>query len=270
MNDLMREIALIEEENAALTRRVAAVRKSPEVLEVDLSDQPDNELGPSVDINILKEKCKQMNGQLHALKETALSTLPDNQDLQYITLKDDILKRNAQYRACAAFLNVQREEINEDIEKEEKTNEELKAVYAAAAMKLKETVHEKHNKSEVIRRLESKCSKLDRANSKGWKELSAFLDEHYPLPDQDAFNKVKKKIPVNECDDTQLLRLESLKPLKDIVDELIKACVDTPNSPYIVMDHKYWPPYVDLLLQVDIALSHPDDCMRIKLMPFHL
>ena len=270
MNNLIQEIAEIEAENAALAMKVAAIRKSPLVVEEEFSEEQNDDLEPTIDINVLREKCKQLQIELYLLKGTGSSSLSENEEQKFLALKDDILERISQNRQCSDFLNVQKKDINEDIEREEKTNEELKAVYAAAEMKLKETAHEKHNKSEVIKRLELKCSKLDKANSKVWEEMSEFLDEHYPLPDNDAFNKVKRKVPVNGCDDTRLLKLESLKPLKDIVEELMKACVDTPNTPYIVMDHKYWPPYVDLLLQVDIALRHPDDWTRVKLMPFHL
>ncbi|XP_045170888.2 centromere protein K-like [Mercenaria mercenaria] len=269
LKDILDEIARVEAEVAELNEKLAAIRNFPRLTQ-DISGAGDEDVQLQVDTNILREKCKQMKAQIDNPKEAELMSLPDNEELQFHALKEDLVRKAAQYQECFAFLNVQRKELVEDMEREEKTNEELKAVVKAAEMKLEETIHEKHTKSEVVRRLETKCSKLDKANSKAWKEMSAFLDEHYPLPDQDAFTKVKKKVHVGGVEDVNLIRLENLKPLKAIVKELMTACVDTPNDPYIVTDHQYWPPYVDLLLQVDIALRHPDDWKRVKLMPFHL
>lgn len=268
--DLHSENLRLEEEIEELTQRLSAIRNSPRHIQVDISSVNDEDSQPETDVRILKEKCKLMQAQIANLTEDSLITLPENEDVQFLILKDDMLKRTAQYRECCSFLSVQRKEIMEDIQREEKTNGELKAVISAAEMKLQETINEKHSKSEVFKRLESKCTALDKCNSKVWKDMSSFLDEYYPLPDQDAFTKVKKKLSVGGNEDMQLMILQDLKPLKDIVKELMTACIDTPNEPYIVIDHRYWPPYVDLLLQVDIALRHPDDSRQIKLMPFHL
>lgn len=51
---------------------------------------------------------------------------------------------------------------------------------------------------------------------------------------------------------------------------LIEATLKTPNNPYIATDKGFWPPYVDLLINYDIAVAHPDDSTKIKLAPFHL
>ena len=50
----------------------------------------------------------------------------------------------------------------------------------------------------------------------------------------------------------------------------MNANADSPNDPYVVVDHRYWPPYIELLLECDIVVRHPADTRRIKLLPFHL
>lgn len=46
--------------------------------------------------------------------------------------------------------------------------------------------------------------------------------------------------------------------------------VEAPNDPYIVIDDRYWPPYLQLLVRVGIAQRHPEDDNRVKITPFHL
>ena len=47
-------------------------------------------------------------------------------------------------------------------------------------------------------------------------------------------------------------------------------CVESPNDPYLVLDERHWPAYIELLLRCNIVLQHPDDDRRIKLVPFYL
>lgn len=76
----------------------------------------------------------------------------------------------------------------------------------------------------------------------------------------------KKKL--RSADKTMTVR--NMLSLKDIISELMNKCFDEPNQPYIILDKRYWPPYVELLLRCQIAVRHPDDPRRIKLIPFHL
>ncbi len=44
----------------------------------------------------------------------------------------------------------------------------------------------------------------------------------------------------------------------------------TPHDPYIRLTPAHRAPYVELLLQSDIAQLHPEDSNRVRLVPFHL
>jgi len=43
----------------------------------------------------------------------------------------------------------------------------------------------------------------------------------------------------------------------------------TPNDPYIDIDDKLWPPYIEMLLRSGIILRHPTIVHRIRLTAFH-
>lgn len=51
---------------------------------------------------------------------------------------------------------------------------------------------------------------------------------------------------------------------------LMDATLNSANDPYIEITEKFWPPYVDMLLQSDVAEAHPSDVSRIGLIAFHL
>ncbi|KAL4226714.1 hypothetical protein ACF0H5_014694 [Mactra antiquata] len=252
-----------EDEVTKLKTKLSSINLLSESTRIDRSENTE-----SITCKILREKCKLMESQIRQFDERKLNALPDDIDIQYAVLKDNLIKRIQQHKECSSFLEMHKKETQELLERELTINEELKAVVTSIEMKLQETEQEKYSKSEVLKRLEAKCSTVDKINKQRWNDMCTFLDEHYPLPDVAAFSKVKTKL----CDGEEhsLMNLQDLLPLKLIVKELMKACIDRPNDPYIVIDHRYWPPYVDLLVQCDIALRHPEHSGRIKLMPFHL
>lgn len=44
-----------------------------------------------------------------------------------------------------------------------------------------------------------------------------------------------------------------------------------PSNPYIQLEQgTYWPPYVETLIKAGIAVRHPDDALRIRLVDYRL
>lgn len=231
------------------------------------SSRDDDQGIPDMHISILRHKCKLMKAEIDSLNDNTLQLLPKDDEIRFEVLKKDLTDRLSQYKECCTFLQVQRKQMNEDIEREEKVQEELKAIVSAAELKLQETAQQEQSKNEVYDRLKKKCQTIDTINNETKRNLRTFLDTHFPLPDQEMLSKFKKRIVRH---DVHLIKLDTLLSLKDIIQELVNACLNSPNDPYIATDFRYWPPYIELLLQCDIILRHPSDSERIKLMPFHL
>ena len=58
--------------------------------------------------------------------------------------------------------------------------------------------------------------------------------------------------------------------LKGMLEELLNAAVSTAADPYLPVLPSYLPAYVELLLRAGIAVKHPRDPTRWKLVDFHL
>ncbi|OCT70118.1 centromere protein K-like [Xenopus laevis] len=92
--------------------------------------------------------------------------------------------------------------------------------------------------------------------------LGDFLEEHFPLP-QEQENQSKKKKGQSGKKSVQLMTLH------EILEILINKLMTTPHDPYLVLKPHHWPPYIEMLLRYGIALRHPEDTKRIRLEAFH-
>lgn len=96
-------------------------------------------------------------------------------------------------------------------------------------------------------------------------ELMTFVNKHYPLPSPPDLAQAKRKLR-----NKRQWSLTDLLPFKDILQELMNKCVEEPDNPYVTLDDRYWPPYVEVLLRCNLALRHPEAINKIKMVPFHL
>ena len=80
-------------------------------------------------------------------------------------------------------------------------------------------------------------------------------------------NKSKSiRLCVNACLAPLLnpsLRLSSV-PLQLLMNQSLKE----PHDPYVTIDNRFWPPYVEMLLRYDIAVRHQENNFKIRLETF--
>jgi centromere protein K len=50
----------------------------------------------------------------------------------------------------------------------------------------------------------------------------------------------------------------------------MNLAVTRPADPFLRLQPNHWPPHVELLLRAGIAVKHPQDGGRLKLVEFHL
>ncbi|KAI8359139.1 hypothetical protein BD560DRAFT_405426 [Blakeslea trispora] len=80
-----------------------------------------------------------------------------------------------------------------------------------------------------------------------------FLDEFYPPRFSNTSNPTKSM----KCD------------LKAIIEELMNKAVNSPDNAYITLEpDAYWMPYIQTLIQAQIAHYHPQDAKRVRLYDF--
>ena len=58
--------------------------------------------------------------------------------------------------------------------------------------------------------------------------------------------------------------------LKDLLENLMNLTVGHTGDPYLQLGANHWKPYVELLIRAGIAIKHPKDGSRLKLVEFHL
>ncbi|KAG0057688.1 hypothetical protein BGZ83_005627 [Gryganskiella cystojenkinii] len=83
------------------------------------------------------------------------------------------------------------------------------------------------------------------------RELTGFLSEHYPpyQPDPDS---------------------EDVFELKHILEDIMNNAVSKPADPYVVLvPGEYYPPHVERLINAGIAVRHPRDAQKLRLIDFH-
>ncbi|XP_070181071.1 centromere protein K-like isoform X2 [Littorina saxatilis] len=180
----------------------------------------------------------------------------------------DMQRQVSQVKETVSLVKSQRQELLASMEREEQYKEQLVAV--------NEKLQEKSNSLEaedppqdavetVTQELENKINAAGKTEEAMMKKLADFVEEHFPLPEPAQIAKTSKDLRSRK----QQSGKETLQ-LKVILLELMTKCVESPNDPYLMLDERHWPAYIELLLRCNIILQHPDNDRRIKLVPFHL
>ncbi|KAK3612012.1 hypothetical protein CHS0354_021687 [Potamilus streckersoni] len=207
-----------------------------------------------------------MKAEIEVLKSEPIDLISDS-EVCYEMMYQEKSQDNTGLQDTLAFCCAQRQELQEEIKSAKETQHELEAVVGALEERLQVENREDNSNNRLLMQLEAKLTDAQKQSEMLLRHMRDFIDKHYPLPTEEIFSKVKKKM---KFPDDQAMRLKDLLPLKTIIFDLMNRCVDMPNDPYITIDHHYWPPYLELLLRCDIVVRHSEDNNRIKLIPFHL
>ncbi|KAF9408465.1 hypothetical protein BGZ94_002302 [Podila epigama] len=82
-------------------------------------------------------------------------------------------------------------------------------------------------------------------------ELTSFLSKHYP------------PVKSDESDSTVF-------QLKSVLEDIMNLSVTSPADPYITLERgTYYPPHIEQLINAGIAVRHPRDAQRIRLVDFY-
>ncbi|KAK7469627.1 hypothetical protein BaRGS_00036356 [Batillaria attramentaria] len=217
---------------------------------------------------ILREKERRLRAEIQVAKESRAHTLPNDTEVVAAALNGELQKKVSQLRETKSLITAQLQELQASIEKEKQFEQQLKAVHdklqeKCQALEAQEPAEDALEA--VAQELETKINAAQKTEQTVMKKMAAFVGKHFPVPEQAQASRSSKELRPRRHQTSQ----ETL-PLKDILLELMTKCVESPNDPYMALDERHWPAYVELLLRCNIVLQHPDDDRRIKLVPFHL
>ncbi|XP_052096611.1 centromere protein K-like [Mytilus californianus] len=227
--------------------------------------------GVAPSCGLLAEKVEHTTAEINIVQNSPLSILPDSKEVHYGVIKEELEKSISELNDTLTFINAEARELEIEIHEEGSWNDQISdVVLDSLAKRLNEQNFETNDAEGAKEKLKSEIAdKTAKANiyfKQLLKDSSQFCSKYFKLPSEEEFNDVQKKL--RSADKTVTVR--NMLSLKDIISELMNKCFDEPNHPYIVLDKRYWPPYVELLLRCQIVVRHPDDPRRVKLIPFHL
>ncbi|KAM4708894.1 centromere protein K isoform 2-T2 [Discoglossus pictus] len=207
-------------------------------------------------------KVKALTAEYNQWQNRTPEIISNNQDILLAAGKEELEKVDQELEMILSSVEARNKKLKEDLEKEQYWLDEQQQLVDALTARLDELKNQAADFSEerVFKELASKHEKLKSYKEELSTALGAFLDEHFPLP-QD--NQNKKKKGANREPSVQLLTLN------EIVEILINKILTTPHDPYVTADEQYWPPYVEMMLRYGIILQHPEDPTKIRLEAFH-
>ncbi|XP_060078790.1 centromere protein K-like [Ylistrum balloti] len=222
---------------------------------------------PELCPKILAARFRRIKAELNVVHSSPMTYIADEEEVQFEIFTKELEKDVLELQETYSFVCGQNKDIDNMIRKEEEILEQNKCVSEMLQNKLQNPEEEcesvpDRQKEEIYKKIQ----KGERYLKEVVKKLGLFVDKHFPLPSQEVFSEQMKKLRSTD----RKLKLRDMISLKQILESLMNKCVDEPSDPYITMDHRFWPPYIELLITCQIAVRHPDNKDMIKLSPFHL
>ncbi|XP_019373335.1 PREDICTED: centromere protein K isoform X1 [Gavialis gangeticus] len=214
-------------------------------------------------LSLLMMRVKALTAEYNQWQKQTPEIISTNPDVLVELGKEELQKVNHDLEMVLPIFKARNKKLKEDLKREQQWLEEQQQLVEALS------VIEEEMKNQVVQFSEKRAFqelKIKMLKIKEYKEellsaLGEFLEEHFPLPEEDGSAKKKKSLAKEPT--------MELITLHEILESLINKLMTAPNDPYLTINDTFWPPYIELLLRYGIALRHPDDPKRIRLEAFH-
>ncbi|RUS85278.1 hypothetical protein EGW08_006979 [Elysia chlorotica] len=219
-------------------------------------------------LQVLEETEKRLKGELQNIRERELSTIPPNKEMQALIVKQSEQQSLQEHKETLAFLRATRADTVESLRKSEAEFEQLKQVNEEIKKKLlafEEAAKEKRDNASleaVLTEMKTKVAKVAETDRYFKRALKEIVATRCPAPEPNIVRST-----LNESQDVDP---DQIMNMKRMLGRLIEQTLNSPEQPYIELDHQAWPAQVEFLLKCQVAVQHPDDPRRLKLVPFHL
>lgn len=214
-------------------------------------------------------RISRIKAELNVVKNSPVTCITGGQEEQFEIFTAELEKDILELQETYSFVCGQHKDLDSTIKEEEEFLGQNTCVSEVLQKRLQSEKNRKEQDKAPDRHKEEIFQKIQKGENylkEVVKKLVSFVEKHFPLPSQEVFSEQTKKLRSADYK----TRLRDMISLKQILETLMNKCIEEPSDPYVVINHRYWPPYVELLLRCHIALRHPDDKDRIKLVPFFL
>ncbi|KAF9919376.1 hypothetical protein BX616_005419 [Lobosporangium transversale] len=187
--------------------------------------------------------------KIRAKQESAPDILPEVTKVRVRRMVQDSIQSYAQ---MTPRLSMELEETKAELASENQLLKELKEIHRALQARrrdLKKSVESGINQEIVQER--QKLQQLRDHTGELMKELVHFLAKHHPPIQPDPDEKAEFE-------------------LKHILEDIMNLSVSQPEDPYVVLvPGKYYPPHIEHLINAGIAVRHPRDSQKLRLINFY-
>ncbi|XP_026159827.1 centromere protein K [Mastacembelus armatus] len=189
--------------------------------------------------------------------------LIENAEILLQAGKAEMLKLCSELELVVSCYEAKRDKLKETKELERKWLEEKTQVLLAVSDHIERLQKEKEKLSEhsLLQDMKAKMAKMKFYHERLMECLGDILGNHVPLPQDDLSSNKRKKSSEVELN-------EDLISLAEILEELMNKMLNTPHDPYVLINERFWPPYVEMLLRYGIAVRHQDNNFKIRLETF--
>ncbi|XP_013036056.1 centromere protein K isoform X1 [Anser cygnoides] len=215
-------------------------------------------------LTLLMMRMKALTVEFTQWQKKSPEIISTNPEVLLTLGKEELQKVKKDLEMVLSTVQSRNKKLKEDLEREQQWHDEQEKILDALKEIEKNMENEvvSHSKKRALQKLKDEILKVKAYKEELLNALGVFLEEHFPLPEEDGRAKKKKK-KKSEEPDAQLITLH------EILEILINKLLRTPHEPYVTINDSFWPPYIELLLRWGIALRHPEDPDRIRLEAFH-
>ncbi|XP_053888611.1 centromere protein K [Malaclemys terrapin pileata] len=215
-------------------------------------------------LSLLMVRVKALTAEYHQWQKRSPEIISTNPDVLVALGKEELQKVDHDLEMVLSTVQSKNKKLKEDMKREQQWLDEQQQLVDALDVTHEEMKNQvvQFSEKRTLQELKSKMLKIRAYKEELLSALGEFLEEHFPLPEEDESAKKKKKSPAEEP-------TVQLVTLHEILERLINKLMSTPHEPYLTISDSFWPPYVELLLRYGIALRHPEDPNRIRLEAYH-
>ncbi|XP_028927344.1 centromere protein K [Ornithorhynchus anatinus] len=263
--DITTDASYAAEAKEALINECEELWKQMEECQNKLSSLgPETLTDSDAQLSLLIMRVKGLTAERNQWQKRTPEIVPNNQDILSALGKEELQKLDQDLEMVLSAVQAQNVKLKEDLRREQQwLNEQEQLIESLKVTHDELKTQEVHFSEErAVRELKSKMIKIKAYKEELLSALGEFLDNHFPLPEEDENVKKKKK---KKCAGPTV----QLISLHEILEILISKLLTAPHEPYVAIQDSFWPPYIELLLRSGIALRHPEDPNRIRLEAFH-
>nr|XP_048707863.1 centromere protein K isoform X1 [Caretta caretta] len=215
-------------------------------------------------LSLLMMRVKALTAEYNQWQKRSPEIISTNPDVLVALGKEELQKVDHDLEMVLSTVQSKNKKLKEDMKREQQWLDEQQQLVDALDVTHEEMKNQvvQFSEKRALQELKSKMLKIRAYKEELLSALGEFLEEHFPLPEEDESAKKKKKSPAEEP-------TVQLVTLHEILERLINRLMSTPHEPYLTISDSFWPPYVELLLRYGIALRHAEDPSRIRLEAFH-